>query len=89
MNPESAIELLRSLITVSLAVVSPIVGVAIVVGILVSILQAVTSIQEQALSFVPKLAAIGILLIITAPWVLRQVMQFTVVCLSRLPEMAK
>jgi flagellar biosynthetic protein FliQ len=74
---------------VSLAVVSPIVGVAIVVGILVSILQAVTSIQEQALSFVPKLAAIGILLIITAPWVLRQVMQFTVVCLSRLPEMAK
>ena len=89
MNPESAIELLRSLITVSLAVVSPIVGVAIVVGILVSILQAVTSIQEQALSFVPKLAAIGILLIVTAPWVLRQVMQFTVVCLSRLPEMAK
>jgi flagellar biosynthetic protein FliQ len=89
MNPESAIELLRSLITVSLSVVSPIVGVAIVVGVLVSILQAVTSIQEQALSFVPKLAAIGILLIVTAPWVLRQVMQFTVVCLSRLPEMAK
>ena len=89
MNPESAIELLRSLITVSLSVVSPIVGVAILVGILVSILQAVTSIQEQALSFVPKLAAIGILLILMAPWVLRQVMQFTVVCLSRLPEMAK
>jgi flagellar biosynthetic protein FliQ len=89
MNPESAIELLRSLITISLTVVSPIVGTAIVVGVIVSILQAVTSIQEQALSFVPKLAAIGILLIVTAPWMLRQIMQFTVVCLNRLPEMAK
>ena len=89
MNPESAIEILRSLITVSLVVLSPIVGIAIVVGVIVSLLQAVTSIQEQTLTFVPKLVAVGLLIVFSAPWILRQLMQFTILYLTRLPEMAR
>ena len=89
MNPESAVELLRALITTSLLVVSPVVGVAILIGVIVSVLQAVTSIQEQSLTFVPKLTAVGVLLIVASPWMLRQILQFATMCLSRLPEMAK
>jgi len=89
MTPETAIEILRSLITLCLVVLSPIVITAIIVGVLVSLLQAITSIQEQTLSFVPKLAAVGLLLMFAAPWMLQQLMQFTIAYLTRLPEMAK
>lgn len=89
MNPESAVEILRSLITVALTVIGPIAGAAIGVGVVVSLVQAVTSIQEQTLSFAPKLVAIGVLFMVAAPWMLRQLMEFTTYFLTRLPEMAR
>lgn len=89
MNPEFAVELLRSLITVSLMVIGPIAGVAIGVGLVVSLLQAVTSVQEQTLSFVPKLIAIGGLLAIAAPWMLRHLTEFAHQTLERIPEMVR
>jgi len=89
MNVESAIELLRSLITISLTLVGPILMVAMGVGITVSLVQAVTSIQEQTLTFVPKLLAVATLLVVAAPWMMRQLMEFTIACFSRLPEMVK
>jgi flagellar biosynthetic protein FliQ len=89
MNVETAIDLLRSLITTSLMLVSPILLVCVVVGVAVSLFQAVTSIQEQTLTFVPKLIGVALLLIFAAPWMARQLMQFTVACFARLPEMVK
>ena len=89
MNVETAIDLLRQLITISLVLIGPIVLVSVVVGVAVSLFQAVTSIQEQTLTFVPKLIAVALLLIFAAPWMVRQMMQFTVTCFSRLPEMVK
>ena len=89
MNVESAIELLRSLITISLTLVGPILMVAMGVGITVSLVQAVTSIQEQTLTFVPKLLAVATLLVVAAPWMIRQLMEFTIACFSRLPERVK
>ena len=89
MNVETAIDLLRQLITIALVLIGPIVLVSVVVGVAVSLFQAVTSIQEQTLTFVPKLVAVALLLIVAAPWMVRQMMQFTVTCFSRLPEMVK
>ena len=89
MNVETAIDLLRQLITISLVLIGPIVLVSVVVGVAVSLFQAGTSIQEQTLTFVPKLIAVALLLIFAAPWMVRQMMQFTVTCFSRLPEMVK
>mgnify|MGYP000722078586 FL=1 len=89
MNQETAIEMLRSLITVSLLVVTPIIGAAIIVGVIVSHLQAVTSIQEPTLSFAPKLIAIGAVIIVGAPWMVRQLMQFTIFFINKIPEMTK
>ena len=89
MNVEGAIDLLRSLITISLSLIGPILIVAMSVGVAVSLVQAVTSIQEQTLTFVPKLLAVAMLLIFAAPWMIRQLMEFTIACFSRLPEMVK
>ncbi len=89
MNMEQSLEVLRVLITTSLLVVSPILLVSLVVGVTVSLLQSVTSIQEATLSFVPKLIAIALAIVIGAPWMLRTMMQFTADFLTRLPEMVR
>lgn len=89
MNVESAIEILRQLVLASLMIVGPILLAAMAVGVLVSLFQSVTSIQEQTLSFVPKLLAICLVIVFAAPWLLRNIMQFTASFLSRLPEMVR
>lgn len=89
MNMEQALEVLRVLIQTALLVVSPILLVSLAVGVIVSLLQSVTSIQEQTLTFVPKLVAIALAIVFIAPWMLRTLMQFTAGFLSRLPEMVR
>jgi flagellar biosynthesis protein FliQ len=89
MNIEQAIEILRELITMSLLVVGPILLAIMAVGVLVSLFQSVTSIQESTLSFVPKLVVAGLVVLFCAPWILRNVMQFFITFISRLPDMTK
>ena len=89
MNMEQSIEILRQLISTSLLVVSPILLGSLLVGLVVSLLQSVTSIQEQTLSFVPKLLAVSLVIVLGAPWMLRQLMQFTITYITRLPDMVR
>ena len=89
MNIEQAIEILRGLITTVLLIISPILLVAVVVGFIVSLIQSATSIQEQTLSFVPKLIAVALVIVLAAPWMLRNLMQFTTSHLTRMAEVAR
>ena len=89
MNIEQAIDVLRGLITMVLMIISPILIVAVVVGLVVSIIQSATSIQEQTLSFVPKLIAVALVLVLVSPWMLRNLMQFTTSHLTRMAEVAR
>jgi flagellar biosynthetic protein FliQ len=89
MNIEQAIDILRGLITTVLLIISPILLVAVVVGLIVSVIQSATSIQEQTLSFVPKLIALALVLVLAAPWMLRNLMQFTTSHLTRMAEVAR
>ncbi len=89
MNMEQSIEVLRQLISTSLLVVSPILLGSLLVGLVVSLIQSVTSIQEQTLSFVPKLLAVSLVIVLGAPWMLRQLMQFTITYITRLPDMVR
>jgi flagellar biosynthetic protein FliQ len=59
-------------LTTAFLVAAPILGVALVVGLGVSILQAVTQVQEMTLAFIPKLLAVGVLLLLLAPWIYDQ-----------------
>lgn len=84
MNPDVAIDLFKSTVMFALYVVAPFLGVTLIVGLLASILQSVTSMQEQTLTFVPKLIALAGLTLLLTPWLLRALSEFTVTILTRM-----
>lgn len=88
MNVEMAIEIFRSAIWITLTLLAPILIAAIAVGLVVSIVQTVTSIQEQTLTFAPKMIAVGIILIIGAHWMIRTLIEYTVWLFQKIPTMA-
>ena len=89
MNPEFAIELLKSMMFQTVALAAPILLTAMLVGLLVSLFQAVTSIHEHTLTFVPKAISIVVVLIIALPWMLRTMIEFTVAFVEKMPEMVR
>jgi len=84
MNPDLAIDLFKSTVTFALYIVAPFLGVTLVVGLLASLLQSVTSMQEQTLTFVPKLLAISALAMVLTPWLLRALSEFTITIITRM-----
>ena len=65
----------------------PMLMVALVVGLLISILQAVTQIQEQTLSFIPKIIGLGVVVIVAGPWMLGEVINYTQQLYSSIPAL--
>jgi len=84
-----AVFLMRSSLMQVLMIAAPVLLIGMAVGLIISIFQATTSIQEQTLSFVPKIAAILIALIIFGPWMFSSMRQFTFNLFMRIPEMVK
>ncbi|HOI89428.1 MAG TPA: flagellar biosynthetic protein FliQ [Candidatus Rifleibacterium sp.] len=68
---------------------APILLLGMVVGVLISIVQTATSIQEQSLTFIPKLLLTGLAMIWLAPWMLARLMQFTTQLLGQLQTFAR
>ncbi|ACH93229.1 Flagellar biosynthetic protein fliQ [Borrelia duttonii CR2A] len=66
---------------------APMLITALIVGLLVSIFQAVTSIQDQTLSFIPKIIIILLVLVIFGPWILKKLMQFTFLVFNQIQNM--
>jgi flagellar biosynthetic protein FliQ len=89
MNPEFAVELLKTMIYQALAIAAPILLTAMVIGLCISLFQAVTTISEQTLTFVPKaLAVIGVVLLLL-PWIVRSLIEFTVSVIQKMPQMVQ
>ncbi len=84
-----AVYIMRSGIYQILIVSAPILGVGLIVGLVISIFQATTSIQEQTLTFVPKMAAIFLTIVFLGPWMLQTLVQYTVRLFQYIPEMVK
>lgn len=74
--------LARMTMEVTLWMCAPILAVAIVVGLVVSIIQVMTSIQEMTLSIVPRLAAVGVITFLLMPWLLRKLVSFATLLFS-------
>lgn len=72
-----------------LIISAPILLSSMIVGLIISILQATTQIQEQTLTFVPKLIAVFAVLIILGPWILKKLMDYTIYIFNLLPQMIK
>ncbi len=76
MTPEAVISLARSAIEVTLLTSAPLLLAALAVGLLIRVFQAATQINEMTLSFIPKLAAVFIMLVISGPWMLTLLTDF-------------
>ncbi len=87
MNAEAAIDIFKTVVMFSLYLMAPFIGVILLVGLLTSLVQSVTSIQEATLTFVPKLLALAAVMMLLAPWVLRLLSEFTVQSLTRISSM--
>lgn len=86
MDLGTAVSLMRGGIYQILILSAPILLLSLVVGLIISIFQATTSIQEQTLSFVPKLAAIMIALIFLGPWMLGTLANYTRQLFMQIPS---
>jgi flagellar biosynthetic protein FliQ len=89
MNPQFATELLKALMLQAVAIATPILMTAMIIGLAVSLFQSVTSIQEQTLTFVPKALGIIGLLIVLMPWMLRTLMEFATAMIEKMPQMVR
>jgi flagellar biosynthetic protein FliQ len=79
------VDLARDALVLAVTLAGPLLLVALVVGLVVSVFQAVTSIQEQTLSFVPKLFAVGIVFLALLSWMLQQMVRYTTELFRSLP----
>jgi flagellar biosynthetic protein FliQ len=89
MNPEFAVEMVKAMIFQALTLAAPILVTALIIGLGVSLFQAVTSIHEQTLSFVPKVLGIVVVLVIMLPWMLRSSVEFTTMLIEKMPQMVR
>jgi flagellar biosynthetic protein FliQ len=82
------VDLARNAIFLALLLAAPMLLVALGVGLIVSVLQAVTQIQEQTLAFVPKLIAVGAIFLLALPWMLQLAVRYTTELFRSIPTLA-
>ena len=87
MDQDVVISLATQAMSLALKISLPLLGVGLIVGVLISIIQAVTSIQEQTLSFIPKVLAMAAVLVIGGPWMLNQLLSYTSELWTSIPNM--
>lgn len=87
MTPESVMTLGREALQVTLVISAPALLTALIIGLLVSIFQAATQINEQTLSFIPKLVGIFVALIIAGPWMVGLMVDFIQRLFGNIPWM--
>ena len=78
MTPETALHWIETALWVTLKVAAPLLGVALAVGVVISLFQAMTSIQEMTLSAIPKMLAVAAVLLLLSPWMLQMLTDFSV-----------
>lgn len=76
MTPDYAMDIVREALVLTLMLSLPVLGIALAVGLSISILQAMTQIQEQTLTFVPKILAMGAVTVMAVPWMATKIMDF-------------
>ncbi len=86
MTPEFVVGFARQSIELALVISLPMLGIGLIVGVIVSVLQAATQIQEMTLTFIPKIVSIFLALLIAFPWIMDKMITFTRTLFLNLPE---
>ena len=88
MSADYAVEVGRDALLMVMLVSAPMLGLGLLVGLLVSVFQATTQIQEQTLAFIPKIIAVFVAILIFGPWMLRLLMDYMQQLLLILPKLS-
>ncbi|RUM87106.1 MAG: flagellar biosynthetic protein FliQ [Thermodesulfatator sp.] len=89
MTEATVVHLARQAVELTLLISAPMLVAGLVVGLVISIFQAVTQIQEMTLTFVPKIVAVFLALLFTFPWIMHKLLDFTQNLLVNLPQFVK
>ncbi|WP_028104770.1 flagellar biosynthesis protein FliQ [Pseudoduganella violaceinigra] len=87
MNPETVMSMGRQAMEVTLMVAAPLLLVALVIGLVVSIFQAATQINESTLSFIPKLIGVFVAMVVAGPWMLSVMLDYMRQVLTNIPQL--
>lgn len=87
MSHTLVVDLARNAILLALLIAGPMLVVALIVGLTVSVFQAVTQIQEQTLAFVPKLVGVSAVFLLALPWILQLLVKYTTELFRSLPSL--
>lgn len=85
MTPEFVVTFAKEALILTILVSMPMLMIGLVVGLVISVFQAVTSIQEMTLTFVPKIIAVFLALLFFAPWIMEKLMSFTTRIITNIP----
>lgn len=88
MTPEGVMNLGRDAMEITLMVAAPILLIVLIIGLVISIFQAATQINEQTLSFIPKLVGVFVALVFAGPWMLTTMVDYMRIVFTSLPAMA-
>ena len=85
MSNDLALRLMGELLWTAILITGPILGLTMLVGLIISIFQVVTQIQEQSLTFIPKIITVAVVLVVFGPWMLRTLVQFASSLIGNIP----
>ncbi len=85
MTPETVIEVGQHALRITAMLSAPILGSALLIGLLVAMFQAATQINEMTLTFIPKLLVVAVVLLITGPWMLHLLVDYTEELIESIP----
>lgn len=74
---ESTVELVRQTLIITLKIAAPILAAGVLIGLIISLLQSVTSIQDQTLSFVPKIVVMIVVAALLLPWITQRLLEYS------------
>lgn len=86
MSPQEAVDLGRQAVLAALVLGGPVLLAGLVVGLVVGLLQAITQVQEQTVSFVPKLVAMVLVLSVMLPWLIDQMVRYSHDLITNIPN---
>ncbi|HEN46972.1 MAG TPA: flagellar biosynthesis protein FliQ [Mizugakiibacter sp.] len=89
MNPAQVLEIARHALTLLILLAAPLLLAALAVGLIVGMLQAATQVNELTLSFIPKLLAMALVLLIAGPWMLHILVDYTRQLIESLPTLMR
>jgi flagellar biosynthetic protein FliQ len=85
MTTELVLGITTEALEMALLLAAPVLGVGLVLGLLVSLFQAMTQLQEMTLTFIPKLLGVALVLVILSPWMLEVMVTYTTALLENIP----